>query len=278
MQTGASTAIRTLCQHRATLVLLTAIAWLASIGGSASASTRSYVALGDSLAAGVGASDPASTGYVPRLFAELQRPGRLRVSSLVNLARSGDSSAGILNSQLPAARSLLAAPHSAVRLVTIDIGANDLLSNPICLADPAGPACGFAGHYQALLSGLQTAAGDHHRRVLIAAMAYANPWSGTGLPQEPVVDRALVGSDGRIDCAGTGTAIGLDDVIACLDAAAGVRTVDLFDPMRGQGAQLSHILQGDVHFNDAGHQLAADLFAQVLRAAGDDDGDDAEIR
>jgi lysophospholipase L1-like esterase len=207
----------------------------------------------------------------------MQSPGRLRVNALVNLARPGESSASILDSQLPAARTLLAARHSTVRLITIDIGANDILFSPICQADPAGPACGFAGHYQALLDGLQTANTARHRAV-IAAMAYANPWSGTGLPQESFIDRVLVGSDGRIDCAGTDTAIGLDDVIACLDAAAGVRTVDIFNPMHGQGAQLSHILQGDVHFNDAGHQLAADLFAQVLRAAGDDDGDDAEIR
>ena len=53
---------------------------------------------------------------------------------------------------------------------------------------------------------------------------YPNPWSGTGLPFEPVVADALVGADGVINCAGGRQDIGLNDVLACVGAHFGALT------------------------------------------------------
>jgi lysophospholipase L1-like esterase len=96
-----------------------------------------YLALGDSLAQGVqpdssGASVPTRHGYADQLYQTLRRHHRgLR---LVKLGCSGETTATMINggicsypggSQLAAAVSFLRAHRRRVRLVTIDIGAND---------------------------------------------------------------------------------------------------------------------------------------------------------
>jgi acyl-CoA thioesterase-1 len=76
-----------------------------------------YVALGDSTAAGVGASRPAAT-YVNQLHARLR--GIYPAARLENLGVSGATSADVLSRQLPRAVEL--APH----LVTLSVGPNDV--------------------------------------------------------------------------------------------------------------------------------------------------------
>lgn len=75
----------------------------------------SYVALGDSTGAGVGASEG---GYVVRLFRRLTtlRPG----SKLTNLCVSGATTAGVLRTQLPSAL------RTQANLITLGIGINDI--------------------------------------------------------------------------------------------------------------------------------------------------------
>jgi acyl-CoA thioesterase-1 len=79
-----------------------------------------YVALGDSLAQGVGARRPAR-GYVGLIAAELAaRTGKS--VTIINLSRSGARIRDVLAKQLPALKALAVAPD----LVTVDIGANDI--------------------------------------------------------------------------------------------------------------------------------------------------------
>jgi lysophospholipase L1-like esterase len=79
-----------------------------------------YVALGDSTVAGVGATRPERT-YVHRLAARLRTVyPRVR---LVNLGVSGTTAADVVASQLPAAL------QQAPTLVTLSIGPNDLLAS-----------------------------------------------------------------------------------------------------------------------------------------------------
>lgn len=97
-----------------------------------------YLSLGDSLAVGVqpddqGRSVPTPDGYADQLYQRLQRTDRsLR---LVKLGCSGENTTTMLGggicgyqggSQAAAAVSFLRAHPGRVRLVTLDIGANDL--------------------------------------------------------------------------------------------------------------------------------------------------------
>jgi lysophospholipase L1-like esterase len=115
-----------------------------------------YLALGDSVAVGTGATDPATQGYVGLLHADLRadcgkdRAGHPHKSGqkakarahgkdtscrieLVNLAQDGATTASLVADQLPAALRLISerngngTPADDVRLITITIGANDFL-------------------------------------------------------------------------------------------------------------------------------------------------------
>ena len=80
-----------------------------------------YVALGDSAAQGVGASD-VSRGYVP-LLAERLRDATGRDVIVTNLSVSGATSDDVVRDQLP----LLSALDFEPDLVTLDIGGNDVV-------------------------------------------------------------------------------------------------------------------------------------------------------
>lgn len=78
-----------------------------------------YVALGDSLTQGIGASEP-ERGYVGLLAARLERATGRRVE-VINLADCGVMAHDVLHRQLP----VLAALDPPPELVTITIGTND---------------------------------------------------------------------------------------------------------------------------------------------------------
>lgn len=76
-----------------------------------------YVALGDSVAQGLGASSPTN-GYVGLLAERLRAVGPVQV---VNLSASGARVHDVLDDQLPRLRAL-----ARVDVVTLDIGGNDV--------------------------------------------------------------------------------------------------------------------------------------------------------
>jgi lysophospholipase L1-like esterase len=235
-----------------------------------------YLALGDSVAAGVGASDPAVTGYVPRLYDLLRdepsceflgRPG-CRSLALDNLAVGGATSTTLLTSQLPAAEDELRAhngdgnPRNDVLVVTIDIGGNDVFSVvPSCTAGPT-PQClalvqarlaSFEANFSQILSRLRAAAGPD---TVMVAMTYYNPLgSCVRAALAPLADVVLEGGPGLE---------GLNDRIRRISAANGVLVADTYG-LLGPG----DLVGGTdcLHPNDAGHQKIAQAFAAVLAGA-----------
>lgn len=82
-----------------------------------------YIALGDSAAQGVGASEPLK-GYVGLIANELQQNREKKVK-IINLSKSGAKIADVIQTQLPIYEKLdLKNQH----LITIEIGANDIIS------------------------------------------------------------------------------------------------------------------------------------------------------
>jgi lysophospholipase L1-like esterase len=242
---------------------------------AASPATRVYIALGDSLAYGIGASDRTRTAYVPLLFPYFQQPRAENVRVLHNLSRPGETSDSfIAGGQLALAVAAIADPTTDTRVVTLDIGGNDLLfliSGPPCQSDPGGALCQalvaeqlrkFAINYAVILEALSSALERDPGKETLFVMTYYNPYGGTGHPYEPFADGVLLGSDLAIDCsapAGDPRA-GLNDLIACIGAASGAVVADVYPAFGDRALELTHIARGDVHPNDAGHALIAQTF------------------
>jgi lysophospholipase L1-like esterase len=232
-----------------------------------------YLALGDSLAAGEGATNPHRLGYVGLL-------DRLLQLSLKNLAVSGDtSSTFISDGQLEAALKTINNPGRDVQLVTLDIGGDDFFnllmpggpcvdpSNPMCMPAFTAALSTFANNYTYILEALTTALGEDFPHKHILVMTYYNPFSGTGSIYEAPVDQALLGADGTIDCVANQTdptKIGLNDLITCIGESFGVTVVNVYPLFKGKALALTHIAEGDIHPNNAGYAVIASAFIPDL--------------
>jgi lysophospholipase L1-like esterase len=234
-----------------------------------------YLALGDSLAAGVGASNPAVTGYVPQLYHLLRqqlacqpaaRPS-CRSLALRNLGVGGATSTTLIATQLPAAVAELQArnndrnPHNDVKVVTIDIGGNDLFGvvSSSCAAGPT-PECAaliqarlqtFAVNFTQILGQLRAAAGPD---TVLIAMTYYNPLPSCRLASlAPLADAVLEGSPGVI--------VGLNDLIRSIAAAHGVLVAETYGRLGP-----AELVGGTdcLHPNDAGYQVITEAFAAAL--------------
>jgi lysophospholipase L1-like esterase len=236
-----------------------------------------YLALGDSLAAGVGASNPAATAYVPRLYRLLReqlacqpsvRPGCGSLA-LRNLGVGGATSTTLLATQLAQAVAELQTrngdrnPHNDVKVVTIDIGGNDVFGVvPSCAAGPT-PECAaviqarletFAANFTRILGELRAAAGPD---TVVIAMTYYNPLPSCHLAElAPLADAVLEG--------GPGVPMGLNDLIRSISAAHSVLVAETYGTLGPDD-----LVGGSdcLHPNDAGYQIIAEAFAAALAGA-----------
>ncbi|MBI4198809.1 MAG: hypothetical protein HY533_06845 [Chloroflexi bacterium] len=252
----------------AALVVLPAGAALAAKPASAT-----YLALGDSLAVGVGAAPLEwQFGYVGR-FGQWFRDSRDGPHQLTNLAVGGETSGSfIAGGQLAAAVGAISDPETDVQVVTLDIGGNDLLGllGGSC-ADPATLACqaavgaalaGFAGNYHFILGSIASALAGDPGAETVLVMTYYNPFDGTGSPYEIPIDMTLLGADMTVNCAALGNPVnvGLNDLITCIGAPYGAQVVDVYPLFDGNALALTHIAEGDIHPNNDGHAAIAAAF------------------
>jgi len=236
----------------------------------AGASTPLYLALGDSLAVGVGASNPSSTGYVPLLLDYLRGAlscdrGQSQLCpelQLLNLGQAGGTTTSLLQSQLPAALEALAArngddnPRNDVEVITVDIGGNDAaVLNEIC-AGGITPQCvqgvqttfgTIAQNLTTALAQLRTAAGPDTR---IIVMTYFNSLIACDLAAlAPLVDVLLEG--------GSGLNGGLNDLIRGTASVVGASVAETYG-LLGPG----DLVGGSDcrHPVDSGYRIIADAF------------------
>ena len=249
-----------------------------------------YLALGDSLASGVGATDPARLGYVARLFEFFHGTAHGGVNTLVNLGVGGETSTSMVkfipntqridpSGQLGKALAAVSDPATNIRVVTLDIGGNDLLTllNPgePCVADPNSPTCRqalaaalatFAGNYAFILAQLTAALANDPGPEKLLVMTYYNQLSGTGDPFESILDAALLGPDLKIDCAAPQNTWGLNDIITCLGTQSGAAVAKVYPRFAGKGRTLTHVQEGgNFHPTNAGYAMIANTFMDVSR-------------
>jgi lysophospholipase L1-like esterase len=238
---------------------------LASVSSQAE-QPPAYVALGNSLAFGVGASDPSTGGYVRFAYDALRLSDRYRDSGLelVNLSAPGATSSDLLveGGQLDDALAEIALRGSSsggVEIVSLDIGGNDVfaLGDPgsPCLNDPLGDACtqvfadaldGLDGNVREVVSRLREAAPEAD----IVIVGFYNPYSGTGeefeIPAELAVDQI-----NKV----------LGDVASDTDLE--VKYAEVFDYFTGRGAQW--VADDRLHPNDDGHFVISEILLATIQ-------------
>ena len=220
-----------------------------------------YMAVGDSVAVGQGASVPERFGYVG-LFNQFYQADHRGEEGLANLAVPGETSAGFRSGQVARALETIHDPDTEIKVVTLTLGISDLLpvfrTEP-CASDLGGAACQkavatarttFADNYLSIL-----AQDPGEGRVLVTT--YYNPFDGTGNPLEGPVDAALLGSNGAADPEEPNK-LGFNDIIACSGGALGAEIVDIYPLFNDAAPALTHIAEGDIHPNNDGHQAIAD--------------------
>lgn len=223
-------------------------------GDVLNAEGRVYIALGDSIAAGTGASDSATTSYVA-LVAEALRQRLGGDLEFVDLSVGGATTQSLIDDQLATAIERL--EEGDVRLVTLTISGNDLNvleDAPACLQDPGGVECPLDDvlleveqRLSRILRDLQQASPG----TIIAIQAYPNLFSGTG----NILDRP---ADIAFDL--------LNGVIIGLAQRHDIVVADPVHAFEGQGSELTHLLDPtpDPHPNDDGYRVIADAFLEAI--------------
>jgi lysophospholipase L1-like esterase len=230
------------------LVLLFALL-LAACGGGTTAVNRAaptathrpsvvYVALGASDAVGVGADDPNTQGYVPRLIARL--PG---AADALNLGILGETLHQALDSELPTALTR----HPT--LVTVWLAANDFRT------------CAALADYTADLTTLLGAL----KSQISAQVFVAN------LPDMSLLPAMQPGSDGIGSCFAGKTRADIraltqqwNAAIAAVVAAHGDALVDLYSAELASHPE--YISRDGFHPTSAGYLRLADLFWAQIQA------------
>lgn len=217
-----------------------------------------YLALGDSIAAGSGATDASSTGYVA-LVEEALRERFGEPLELQSLAVAGHTTQNLIDEQLGPAVERLS--EGSVRLVTVTIGGNDLgqfAAEVACLPDPSDLACPLEDglldverRLSFILRELQSADPE----ATIAVQLYPNLFSGTAHQFERPADIAF-------DL--------LNGVITGVANRHGVLVADPRHAFVAEGLYLTHIADPtpDAHPNDDGYRAIADAFLETLGLNG----------
>jgi lysophospholipase L1-like esterase len=215
-----------------------------------------YLALGDSLAAGftVGSPDEA---YVARIAASLRE---LQPDiAVINLAVPGETSRSMLGGQLERALEVIRSEQAADRRVspiTIDIGGNDGLAaqradRPQREAVVRGVETNLGVILDRLLE--ETTDREGRRSADIVVMNYYNPYLGDVGDEETVAYWA-------------------DQLNQAIFRAAAAREIPMADVASafegGLVYRYTYIAAGDVHANADGHRVIAEQFWQVLEYPG----------
>jgi lysophospholipase L1-like esterase len=238
------------------------------------ASVPLYLALGDSLATGVGASNPERKAYVPRFHRYLRynlacSRGASRVCKslrLDNIGVGGATTTTLVQNQLPQAVATLEARNqdgnrrNNVEVISIDIGGNDVFPLVSICAEGVTPECAqaiqsrfttVAQNLTLTLTQLRAAAGPDTE---IVVMAYYNSLVGCQLSQfVPLGNLVLEG--------GPGLPVGLNDLIRSISAGVDASVAETFGLLGPDD-----LVGGTdcLHANDSGYRIIADAFAEAI--------------
>jgi lysophospholipase L1-like esterase len=213
----------------ATLLLVVALATAACMPSASAPRPLTYVAVGASDAVGVGARNPETDGWVPRLGARLGKTVRV-----VNLGVSGSTLAQAVDEQLGPAVDA----HPDV--VTVWLAVNDLNARVTLDA--------YARDLDRLLAGLS----NTHARILVGNV--------------PDLAR-LAAAAGRDPAAVDEQVERWNEVIASTSARYGATVVDLHARWQEVADHPEYLSADGFHPSSEGYARLADVFAEALDGA-----------
>lgn len=234
-----------------------------------------YLALGDSITFGIGVPRPQQNGYVARVadaLSGLDATPRIGLSRV--FAVPGETAAGFLDRRLDDVERAIEAYGPLVELVTIGLGANEILRarrDDACVTDRGGDACRAAVEAAAtaaasslgdVVVGVQSALEAAGSDAVVLLLAYYNP------DPDALAVASVAGSDGSVGCDPLEERPGLNDRIACIAEERSVGLVDLHAAFLGREDELTRFRAGDVHPNAAGYRVIADTILEALTDGG----------
>lgn len=205
-----------------------------------------YIALGDSVAYGIGAPDPNNQGYAGLFYANYLKKVQPNLQVYRNLAVPGETSASFLSkaggkSQLQKLKDeIVAAANAGLRIspVSLTIGGNDML-NVVgkSQSDREAALSLFDTNFTRILAEIRTQIGQAD----LLVTTYYNPFAYNG------------GNNG-IDSEWLQR---FDDVIRQRAGEKGAKLVDFTAPVAGSEKNYTWIASNDVHPTPAGHSVLA---------------------
>ena len=281
-------------RFRLRTLLVTALAVLVGTGTAlvgiavqpsiaSAATTQYYLALGDSLAAGSGAS-PSSNSYVNRVFAH-EAP-RFPGLALDNISCGGATTTSMLSSngcgqsttQTALAESFLKAHRGHVAFVTIDIGGNDAGGCVTAVGVNASCAANTAATIQTNLTTILTRLKNASPGLKLYGMSYYTP---------PLAFWLTGASGQQVARDSVPAAHTFNAQLSQIYATAGFPTADVATKFDNDNLALTgsynnvtvpqnvanlcnwtlQCSNNDVHANNTGHGKIADAFTEKIDAA-----------
>lgn len=237
---------------------------------ASAAETPAYIAIGDSIGFGIGASDPAARGYAALTLEALRSSERYqeRGLELINLSVAGATSSDLVlpGGQMEAAVAEIerrqqdnSSQDDDVEIITVDIGANDLLglvaADSPCISQAADDQqClqrlrDVLRDLQANLSELLRGLRDGAPNATIVVADLYNPYSGTGDIRETIADFGVAQVNVAI-------------IAAASDPDLRVDTASVYQLFLGRG---NHWVAADgIHPNDAGHAVISEAVVAAI--------------